>query len=100
MTDGGRSTASAGDDRLAAIAKGSGFLAAGDLFSYVVRFVAALVLARALGANEYGLYTLTVSLAFMVSGVANLGLDAAMERYVAVLRNRRDFAEVEGAMHN
>ena len=84
--------------KLLLVAKGGGFLAAGDLFNYASRLVASLVLARMLGADEYGLYTLSVSFAFLVAGLANLGLDAAMERYVAILRARGDKPGVRGTL--
>ncbi len=83
---------------LATVAKGGSYLAAGNLFGYAARFVAALVLARLLGAEDYGFYTLAVSLTFLVSGLGNLGLDAAMERYVAVLRKRGDEAGLWGTL--
>ena len=83
---------------LLAVAKGGGFLAAGDLFNYGSRLAAALVLARVLQADEYGLYTLSVSMAFVAGGLANLGLDSAMERYVAVLRARKDESGVQGTL--
>ena len=36
-------------------AKGGGFLAAGSLFEFGIRFVIAFLLARVLGATEYGM---------------------------------------------
>ena len=93
--DGG---SAASPNNLLTVAKGGGFLAAGDLFNYASRLVASLVLARLLGADEYGLYTLSVSLAFLVASLANLGLDAAMERYVAILGARGDEPGVRGTL--
>ncbi len=83
---------------LLVVAKGGGFLAAGDLFNYGSRLVVALVLARVLGADDYGIYTLSVSIAYLAAGIANLGLDSAMERYVAILRARDDEAGVLGTL--
>lgn len=83
---------------LRVVAKGGGFLAAGDLFNYGSRLVTALVLARVLKADEYGLYTLSVSIAFLAAGLANLGLDSAMERYIAILRARGDQQGVRGTL--
>lgn len=97
-TDRHTERAAVSPDRLLFVAKGGGFLAAGDLFNYVSRLVASLVLANLLGADRYGLYTLSVSLGFLVAGLGNLGLDAAMERYVAVYRNRKDQTSVRGTL--
>lgn len=80
------------------VARGSGFLAAGDLFDYVSRAVAALILARALGAHEYGIYNIAVSTAFVFAGVADFGLMAAMERFIAVFRKRDDHGGVRGTV--
>ncbi len=94
----GRQGGSPASSQLISVAKGGGWLAAGDLVNYVARFVAALVLARFLGADGYGLYTLTVSLLFLASGLGNLGLDATMERYTAVLTHRGDSRGMWGTL--
>lgn len=83
---------------ITSIAKGSGFLAAGDLFEYASRAVAAFVLARELGAHEYGIYNIAVSMAFVFSGIADFGLNAAMERFIAVFRKREDHGGVRGTL--
>lgn len=82
---------------LRAVAKGGSFLAAGDAFNYVSRMIAALVLAKALGADQYGLYNLAVSSAFVFSGVADFGMATAMERFIAVMRQRGDDAQLRGS---
>lgn len=79
-------------------AKGTGLLAAGTFFEFATRFVIALVLARSLGASGYGLYVLSISAATMFAGVALLGLDDAMVRYVAILAGRRDRPGLFGAL--
>jgi O-antigen/teichoic acid export membrane protein len=89
---------STGDRTLLSVAKGGGFLAAGSIFNYASRLVVSLVLARVLGVDDYGAYNLSVSLAFMLAGVGNLGLDAAMERYIAVFSFRGDDAGVRGTV--
>lgn len=86
------------DRTLLSVAKGGGFLAAGNIFNAASRFVVALVLARVLGVDDYGAYNLAVSLAFALSGIGNLGLDAAMERYLAVFAARGDTAGLRGTV--
>lgn len=83
---------------LTSIARGSGFLAAGDLFNYVSRTVAAFVLARAMGAEDYGIYNIAVSMAFVFSGIADFGLTSAMERFIPVFRKRDDPSGVRGTL--
>lgn len=84
--------------RIASIARGSGFLAAGDLFNYASRAVAAFILARELGAHEYGVYNIAVSTAFVFSGIADFGLNAAMERFIPVFHKREDHGGVRGTL--
>jgi O-antigen/teichoic acid export membrane protein len=81
-----------------AVAKGAGFLAGGRAFSSGIRLVTAVILARLLGAEDYGLYILMVSIAFAVASVASLGLDLAMERHVAVASRRGDRDGATGSL--
>ncbi len=88
----------AGSAEMLSIAKGAGFIGAGRIFSYIVRFAMAVLLARWLGPSDYGLYILAVSIAFAASGLSSLGLHTAMERFVAVSVRRDDVAGLHGAM--
>ena len=56
------------------------------------------MLARILGADDYGLYVLSVSAAAIFAGLSGLGLDDAMIRYVAILSGRRDQPGVLGTI--
>ena len=80
------------------MAKGGSILAAGRLFEFGGRFIIAFLLARLLGAEQYGLYNLALSTATIVAGIAGLGLDSAMIRYVAILASKRDQAGVWGTL--
>ena len=71
-------------------AKGGSFLAAGNFFEFGSRFVIVFLLARVLGAEQYGMYTLAISAAALVGSFSSLGLDTAMVRYVAIQSRRRD----------
>jgi O-antigen/teichoic acid export membrane protein len=86
------------DHHIVETAKGSGFLAAGAAFEFAARFGIALVLAWGLGVTGYGTYILAVSLAGLCAGIALLGLDDAMVRYVAIHEDRRDRAGVWGTV--
>jgi O-antigen/teichoic acid export membrane protein len=91
-------TSPAAESDVLAVAKGAGFLASGRAFSSVVRLITAVLLARWLGAEGYGLYILCISVAFAASSVASLGLDVAMERYIAVAARRQDDASARGTL--
>jgi O-antigen/teichoic acid export membrane protein len=81
-----------------AAARGGGFLAGGSFFEFATRFVIAFLLARLLGAQDYGLYVLAISAGSLFAGISLLGLDDAMVRYVAILSGRRDRAGVLGTL--
>lgn len=81
-----------------ATAKGGGFLAGGNMFEWVSRFVIALILARTLGSNDYGLLNLAISAGALVTGLSSLGLDDAMTRYIAVQDARGDVKGMYGTL--
>ena len=86
------------DQPILATAKGTSFLAGGSFFEFAARFFIALILARNLGAADYGLYVLSISAASIFAGISLLGLDDAMVRYVAILSGRRDRGGVWGTV--
>ena len=97
------SSVAAGDvartkDDIAGVAKGGGFLFGGSLFEYVARFGIAFLLADITGADGYGQYTLAISVGATLTGLASLGLDDTMVRYVAILRGRMDREGLAGAI--
>lgn len=79
-------------------AKGGGAVFGGRLYVWVIRFVIAFVLARALGAEGYGLYTLAFTLATLISAFSILGLDSAVVRYGAVFAGRSDGPRLRGTL--
>jgi O-antigen/teichoic acid export membrane protein len=81
-----------------AAAKGGGILTAGRLFEMAGGFAIAFLLARMLGAEQYGLYALALQVAMVIAGISSLGLDSAMVRYVAVLNTKQDEAGIWGTL--
>lgn len=79
-------------------AKGGSFLAAGSLFEFGMRFVIAFLLARVLGAAEYGMYNLAISAAVIVASLSSLGMDDGMIRYIAMMASKRDEKGVWGTL--
>ena len=59
-----------------AAARGGGIVFGGKLFAWGARFVLAIALARLLGAGQYGLYTVALSIAAVVSSPAISGTSA------------------------
>jgi O-antigen/teichoic acid export membrane protein len=83
---------------LISLAKGGSFLVGGGFVEFVFRLGIAWILARALGASGYGLYTLVVGIAGLVVGIGALGLDDAMVRYIAIQSGRKDRAGLRGTL--
>jgi len=71
-------------------AKGSGLLFVGTLIQYGIRFILGIVLARFLGAAEYGLYSLTDSIFAITVGISLLGMDTALVYFVSIYAGRQD----------
>ena len=68
------------DRNVLAAARGSGLLAFGKFFNMGGRLIVALLLARLLGAAEYGIYNLAMSAAPLAMALGVFGLDDAMLR--------------------
>ena len=75
---------------LIGVAKGGGITLAGKLFNNVIRLVTAFLLARFLGAEQYGMYQLSLNVITLVAGVILLGFDRALTRFMAISVARRD----------
>jgi len=70
-------------------AKGGGITFAGKLISYATMFVSGIVLARFLGAEQYGLYSLAGTALVLMTGIAMLGLNTATLRYVPMYQSQK-----------
>jgi O-antigen/teichoic acid export membrane protein len=86
------------DDYVVTAAKGSGIMTFGKLVEYVGRFAIAFLLARILGAEQYGLYSLALSAAAILTTLSLLGMDDAILRNVAVSKSRNDDQSLWGML--
>ena len=75
---------------LIGVAKGGGITLAGKMFTNVIRLVTAFLLARLLGAEQYGMYQLSLNVITLVAGVVLLGFDRALTRFMAISIARRE----------
>lgn len=80
------------------VAKGGSVTFAGKMFLSGSRLVTAVLLARLLGAEQYGLYGLSLSAANIAVVLAVFGLDTALIRYIAILHGRKDEVGVWGTL--
>jgi O-antigen/teichoic acid export membrane protein len=79
-------------------AKGSGIIFAGQLFEYASRFLFGLVLARSVGAEGYGFYSLGDTLASTISMFALLGLPSGVIRFLSTALREGDEERVWGIL--
>jgi O-antigen/teichoic acid export membrane protein len=86
------------DRHVVLAAKGGGMVFAGRLFVWGTRFGMAVLLARLLGADSYGLYNIALTVATLGSAFSVIGLDSALIRYVAVYSRRADRAGLLGTL--
>lgn len=86
------------EKNLRVLAAGGGVTFATKLFLNALRFVTAIWLARLLGADQLGLYSLATSALTLAMGIALFGLDAGVVRYIAVQTARKDEAGVWGTI--
>lgn len=98
LDDSQNSNASAVERNVLLAARGGSILAGGKFFAFGNRFIIAFVLARLLGAEQYGLLTLALSATVLMAGIAELGLDYALVRYVAMLAKKNDEAGLWGVI--
>jgi O-antigen/teichoic acid export membrane protein len=77
-------------------AKGGGIAFAGMLFAYSARFVLSIVVARMIGAEQWGLYALGFTLITTLSTMALLGLPAGVVRFVPIANRQDDEAHLWG----
>lgn len=75
---------------LLGVAKGGGITMAGKLFTNVSRLVTVFLLARLLGAEEYGMYQLSLNVITLMAGLVLLGFDGAMIRFIAISVARQE----------
>ena len=88
-----------GDDSyVARVARGAGISTAGQGVGRVLGYVAQVAVARLLGAQFYGFYTLGVAVVNGVHIVSRFGMENGVVRYVAHHREHGDDARVRGTI--
>ena len=78
------------DQNIISAAKGSSFVFFGSVYEYAGRFLFGLMLARFMGAEQYGIYGLASTLVTVIVAMAVLGLDVSLVHYIPLFRNRGD----------
>lgn len=81
-----------------ATAKGSGILYFGSLFEYATRFVMGIIMARFMGVEQYGLYSLAYTAFPMFGSLVMFSLDTTLVRYIPMYESRQDRESLRGVL--
>ncbi len=71
-------------------AKGGSISFGGKIFEYVIRFVFSILVARTIGSEQYGLYTLALTIVPILSMLALLGLQTGVVAFLASAIQEKD----------
>lgn len=81
-----------------ALAKGGSITLVGSVAAYVLGMAFNILVARRIGAGQYGLYALGVSLTTLIATFASLGLATGAQRFIAIQHHDGDDARVRGTI--
>ena len=72
------------------IARGGGIAFVGRFFSLALNYLLAMIMARGLGASDYGLFVVGLSLVNLLGSLSLLGLNRGAVRFIAIYRGMGD----------
>lgn len=75
-------------------AKGGGIIFFGRLFAYAMRFFFGVIVARSLGADGFGLYTLGITTSIMLATFSRLGLSEGLVHFLPSAIQKQDDSQV------
>ncbi len=91
--------AKAPGDSLQSIMKGSMIVFFGVIVSLALNFLIRVLLVRYTTQDQYGIYTLAITVTGMISGIAILGMDEGSSRYIAYFVGKADNARVMNTIY-
>jgi len=90
------SSRSTSDKSLVTAAKGGAILFAGELFAYITGFLFSIVIARFLGAEQFGVYRLSLTITTIVAAICYMGLDGGLVKFLPIAVGERNENRVWG----
>ena len=76
------------------IARGAGLGLGGNIYLYFINFLFGIIVARQIGADAFGYYTLGMTAVMLLSQLASVGLDRGALRYISIKREDGDGSAV------
>ena len=86
------------NESLRKIAKGAGFVLIGTLIGRAFGYGSRIIIARFLGASDYGLVSLGFAALVMAAALAAIGLPAGVTRYVSFYKGKEDEGRIKGTI--
>lgn len=91
----GQPAVTAVEREIGQIARGAGVGMGGNLINYAISYLFGILIARQVGADAFGLYTLGVTATNLISRFTLVGLDRGLMRFAAISRGRGEGAAVQ-----
>src|SRR5674476_521521 len=83
------------DESLQKIAKGSTVVLLGTIISLVLGFLSRIILVRFTTQNEYGIYSLALTIVTICTTISALGLQDGTTRYIAYFRGKNKTKNIQ-----
>ncbi len=85
-------------DNVVTLAKGGAITLVGSIGAYVLGLAFNVVVARRIGADLYGIYSLGLTVVTIATTFAALGLTRGAQRFIAIYHHDRDHAHLRGTI--
>lgn len=84
------------DQNVVTTLKGGGITFVGKLFQHLMGLGFVFMMARLLGAEQFGLYRMAIIIVTITAAISLIGLDGGIKRYIPIARNERNKAKIWG----
>ena len=84
------------DKNIVIAAKGGAILFLGELFTYITGFLLSVIIARFLGAEQFGLYRLSLTVTSIAAAACLMGLDGGLARFIPIAVKQRSENRIWG----
>ncbi len=80
------------------IARGAGLGMGGNIYLYFINFLFGIIVARQIGAEAFGFYTLGITAVMLLAQLATVGLDRGALRFISIKREEGEGVAVRQVM--
>jgi O-antigen/teichoic acid export membrane protein len=80
------------------IAKGTGIIFTGTIIGTLLGFIGTVIIVRYLTTEDYGLFSLALTVIGILAGLSTLGLGSGATRYIAYFKGKQDSKKIFGVI--